>query len=96
MGRGGTDGVAQALIDFAAGNGLKIRQAAARVRAQPVEGRWCGSCGGELAHARRRYADRCEIVTYVRCLFCGESWPVLVYDILTGRDRVPGETQGGE
>lgn len=88
--------MAQTLIDLAAGNGLKIRQAAARRRAQPVEGRWCGSCGGELAHARRRDVRRCEIVTFLRCLFCGESWPVLVYDVVSGKHRLPGEGEGSE
>ena len=54
----------------------------------PVEGRWCGYCGGELKHVRRREAAQCEIVTYLRCGFCMYAWPILAYDIITQRLRV--------
>jgi hypothetical protein len=47
--------------------------------------RWC-SCGGELAWVRRIEAR--EIVSYVKCLFCGALRPMLAFHLDTWEYRV--------
>jgi len=60
------------------------------------QGRWCPLCGGELRHVRQYVAARAEIVTCLRCQLCAARRPILVFDLVTGKDHPPGGGEGRE
>ncbi len=61
----------------------------------PIGGRWCGECGGEIRHVRQWQMGRAQIVTFLQCQLCFAMRPILIFDLLSGKDRAVGFWGGG-
>lgn len=57
------------------------------VNTEPIDGRWCGECGGELLPRRRKEGE--WLVTYLICQFCGAKRSMLECNALTREHREP-------
>lgn len=55
--------------------------------AEPIDGRWCGECGGELLPRRRKEGE--WLVTYLICQFCGAKRCMLECNAKTMEHREP-------